>query len=269
MKICLFCNEPLLSKWQKKFCNVSCQNKYMNPLRTLKNIEIESICEKCETSFKQIIKENSKSKKSKKRFCSRKCANSHIISDEMKFKLSKQLKFRVKIKKPQHKKICEFCKNEYLTYNIKRKFCSKSCSTKNFISFSRKGGLKSSQNKVKRSKNEIYFSELCKKEFSNTLCNAQIFNGWDADIILPDLKIAILWNGKWHYEKITKQHSVSQVENRDKIKINEIIKFGYSPYIIKDMGKYNKTFVEKEFEKFKNSGLMAVAAHLSHKQGVP
>ena len=32
-----------------------------------------------------------------------------------------------------------------------------------------------------------------------------IFNGWDADIILTDLKIAILWNGKWHYEKLTKK----------------------------------------------------------------
>lgn len=38
-----------------------------------------------------------------------------------------------------------------------------------------------------------------------------MFNGWDADIIIEDLKIAILWNGKWHYEKITEKHSVSQV----------------------------------------------------------
>jgi hypothetical protein len=26
---------------------------------------------------------------------------------------------------------------------------------------------------------------------------------------------------------------------------------GYIPYIIKDMGKYNKNFIEKEFEKLK------------------
>lgn len=37
--------------------------------------------------------------------------------------------------------------------------------------------------------------------------------------------------------------------NRDKIKINEIIKCGYKPYIIKDLGKYNRVFVEEEFNK--------------------
>lgn len=57
----------------------------------------------------------------------------------------------------------------------------------------------------------------------------------------------MLWNGKWHYEKITKNHSVKQVQNRDKIKIEEIKKAGYIPYIIKDNGKYNTNKVENEF----------------------
>jgi hypothetical protein len=77
-----------------------------------------------------------------------------------------------------------------------------------------------------------------------------MFNGWDADIIIPILKIAILWNGKWHYEKLMKEHSLEQVQNRDIIKIKEIKKLGFTPYIIKDMGRYNKNFVEKEFQKF-------------------
>ncbi len=38
--------------------------------------------------------------------------------------------------------------------------------------------------------------------------------------------------------------------NRDKIKIKEIINCGYTPYIIKDMGKYDPKFVEEEFNKF-------------------
>ena len=80
-----------------------------------------------------------------------------------------------------------------------------------------------------------------------------MFNGWDADIILLEEKIAILWNGKWHYEKITKKHSVEQVQIRDRIKIDEILKSGFKPYIINDMGKYNKEFVNSEFEKLKNS----------------
>ena len=37
------------------------------------------------------------------------------------------------------------------------------------------------------------------------------------------------------------KHSFKMVQNRDKIKIHEIEKFGYIPYVIKDMGK------EKDF----------------------
>ena len=62
--------------------------------------------------------------------------------------------------------------------------------------------------------------------------------------------MAVLWNGKWHYQKITKKHSLKQVQNRDKIKLKEIVKAGFTPYIIKDEGVENKAFVEAEFVKF-------------------
>jgi len=74
---------------------------------------------------------------------------------------------------------------------------------------------------------------------------------WDADVILHDHKIAVLWNGRWHYEQLRKGHSVKQVQARDRIKIRAIEKRGYIPYIIKDMGKHNKKFVEQQFELFK------------------
>ena len=142
-------------------------------------------------------------------------------------------------------------------------FCSKTCSeyykthrneflTEEALKRISEGGRKSAilQGDSKRSKNEIYFYELCKQKFNKVLNNECIFNGWDADIIIEDYKIAILWNGPWHYKKIKEKHSVEQVQNRDKIKISEIQKTGYIPYIIKDMGKYNKSFVEIEFQKF-------------------
>lgn len=88
-----------------------------------------------------------------------------------------------------------------------------------------------------------------KEKYTDVLNNEVIFNGWDADIIIKKYKIAILWNGKWHYEKITKSHSITQVENRDRIKIKEIESCGYLPYIIKDMGRENRNFVEEEFKK--------------------
>jgi hypothetical protein len=136
---------------------------------------------------------------------------------------------------------CICCGKDFLSSKKNSKCCSLSCSA-------RIGVKVQSQNR--RSKSEIYFSELCDKDFKNIKTNEPMFNGWDADIILNDQKIAVLWNGKWHYEKITNKHSVLQVQNRDLIKIKEIIKFGYKPYVIKDVGKFRKWFVEKEYENF-------------------
>lgn len=59
-----------------------------------------------------------------------------------------------------------------------------------------------------------------------------------------------MWNGPWHYKKISKTQSLKQVQIRDKIKTDIIEKYNYTPYIITDMGKYNKKFVEQEFELF-------------------
>ena len=104
------------------------------------------------------------------------------------------------------------------------------------------------QSKNRRSKNEIYFAELCNKKFNEVKFNEPMFNGWDADVIIEDLKLAVLWNGKWHYSKIKEKHSVEQVQNRDRIKQEEIIKSGYNFYVIKDFGKADNQFVIKKFE---------------------
>jgi hypothetical protein len=93
------------------------------------------------------------------------------------------------------------------------------------------------------------FFEYCKITFGSVENNLPIFNGWDADIIIHDYKIAVMWNGVWHYKKVRKNHSVPQVQNRDKLKIKEIINFGYTPYVIEDLGKFSKKKVELEFEK--------------------
>lgn len=114
------------------------------------------------------------------------------------------------------------------------------------------GGCKGIQHQgdLRRSKNEIEFCKLCEEYFDNVKHNESIFNGWDADIIIEDIKFAVLWNGPWHYKQITKSHSVKQTQNRDKIKVKEIEECGWTPYIIKDMGKANKNFVKEKFKEF-------------------
>ena len=112
----------------------------------------------------------------------------------------------------------------------------------------------------RRSKNEAYFAQLCINYFGadDIKTNEPMFDGWDADIIIESHKLAILWNGKWHYEKITAKHSVAQVQNRDRIKVSKIMAYNYIPFAIKDMGSFNKEFVEREFS--------SMVEHLSHKQ---
>lgn len=262
MNKCLNCGKEV----KNKYCNVSCQNIHQGTIRADKRLGVFMIfnvkCKKCGKDFE--VNEREKLFPQKEHYyCSRSCANSRYHSDETKNKISKSLIKYDKtliIKKIKPEKIVTTCKNcskeiEHTT-NVKRIFCSHSCCTTYYNLNTDRchiNGLKSCivQKEKRRSKNEIYFSELCISFFKNVSINESIFNGWDADVILNDDKIAILWNGKWHYKKIKKEHSVKQVQNRDRIKIIEIEKMNYKPYIIKDMGKYNKNFVEQEFQKLK------------------
>jgi len=275
MNTCLSCGKDV----KNKYCNVSCQNKHQNQSKTIKKygeyIEFDVCCESCSKNFSVIEREFLHPQKDKY-FCSRSCSNKRVVTAEHKQKTSSTLKSwyeshskpksvfspkQEKTKTIKEKVVfegkCEFCGETYLKRKKKQRFCGVICvrkkNRKNLLEFSSIGGRNSAkqQSSTRRSKNEIYFAELCKNHFNNIKTNATIFNGWDADVIIEDYKIAVLWNGKWHYEKITEAHSVKQVQNRDKIKISEIQKLNYEPYIIKDLGKFNKTFVENEFEKIK------------------
>ncbi len=123
---------------------------------------------------------------------------------------------------------CKICDKKFIWNNItkgSKQCCSKECSIKNF-------SLQGRKNKnigVKRSKDEIELFELCNNYYNNVTSNEKIFNFWDADILLNDYKIAILWNGPWHYQDMPGlTHSLKQVQNRDRIKKKEIEKAGWS-----------------------------------------
>ena len=150
----------------------------------------------------------------------------------------------VRPSKRKRLKTCE-CGNIFYSKSKKSKYC--------FSCRSRIGGLASAKANVKRSRHEKYFYELCNNTFSNVIHNETIFNGWDADIILQNEKIAVLWNGVWHYKKCNKKHSVLQVQNRDRIKRKIITSCGYIVYIIKDdMRHFQKQKVEEKFKRFEN-----------------
>lgn len=251
MNSCLHCGKPV----KNKYCNTSCQNKHQGHLRENKKYgeikEFKVQCYQCGKEFKVKERESFFPKK-EKYYCSRSCANTRNHNKKTKKKISKKLTKESTI----IEKKCEHCETLFKSLRRKKqRFCGRSCSTI-YVNLttdrSRKGGRRSAevQKETRRSLNEIYMAELCEEHFEGVLTNVPMFNGWDADVILTEEKIAILWNGPWHYKKIKEAHSVKQVQNRDKIKIKEIKKCGFTPYVIKDMGSEDNKLVESEFRKF-------------------
>lgn len=258
---CKFCGKEV----KGKFCNAICQNKYTALLRKQRYEEKPDLCVNCgkPLSYKQHLE--------KGKFCSHNCSATY--SNKMKESLTESHKQNIRKsiidrykQHPQLRKLytCVVCGNEY-NYEkgiSTKKCCSKNCSlylkthrkyflSKDALESLSVAGRKSVyiQGNTRRSKNEIEFYNLCREYFSNVDANIPIFNGWDADVIIHEYKLAILWNGSWHYKEIYEKSSLKQIQNRDKIKEQEIINCGYIPYIIKDMGKANHNFVLQEFNK--------------------
>jgi hypothetical protein len=253
MKICKYCRKELKFENPKQYGAhlTNCEQNPSKKERDIKKIRKKNFVLRCTcgNDFRIFCTDEAFDKGEFKKFCSRSCANARIHTNESKSKISKSL---TKIKSMSTIQ-CQNCGKEFEFATIKkRKFCSKSCSTRfnNSNGMCVEGGKASAGSQKKRSKNETYFAKLCEYNFKNVLTNETKFNGWDADIIIEDIKCAILWNGIWHYRKITKNHSLDQVQNRDRIKIKEIKKEGYIPYVIEDLGKFNEEKVKWEMDKF-------------------
>lgn len=120
--------------------------------------------------------------------------------------------------------------------NKNKKTCQAECRTKLNVKNGTISGRKSAAKRVRRSKDEIALSILCESHFTHVTNNDnQIANGWDADILIHDIKTAILWNGPWHYKEMGfSNHSLSQVQNRDAIKIKEFTKAGWKVLVFED-----------------------------------
>ena len=223
-----------------------------------KHEDVVSICPQCGAEFA-----NKSSGKEQKKFCSHKCANVFLARSRDQQELNTKIKIaaqkaiakiaETKDTPPTLSVVCATCKSCFTVkwHRRSRKYCSRSCSSsatgKKYGSII---GRLSAQKMVKRSKNEILFAELCAEKWT-VVCIEPMFDGWDADVAIPEIKVAVLWNGVWHYkDKIRNGHSLLQVQTRDRIKLDAIEKHGYQSYVIKDMGKHNPVFVREEFEKF-------------------
>jgi hypothetical protein len=249
-----------------------------NPNRRIQEQKfVEFNCAYCD---KLVVKKKIKKNSSNRHFCDLTCSaifnstldnnfNRKINERNFEFKIinSSNLEFNItniEIEEFEKQRIftiyikkCEECRNVFKAKptQLHNRFCCYKCSnefSKKNIDSCRKGGKNSITLQNRRSKNEVSFANKCLEKFNNVGLNEKCFNGWDSDIILHDQKIAVLWNGVWHYKQIVKNHSIEQTQNRDRLKIKEIEKLGYIPYIIKDMGKYSEKKVQLEWDIFLN-----------------
>jgi G:T-mismatch repair DNA endonuclease (very short patch repair protein) len=220
-----------------KFCSKSCNATFYNAIRrTNKPSKIQT--GKCKQCNLPLFNKNNK-------FCSRSCAAKYnnplkpTRSEESRNKTSKSNKSSSN--RPHQCKIsfCKVCGT--LIRNSHRSSCSDKCKT-NLL---QAGGRNSAATRIKRSKDEIKLYNLCKIQFLSVRHNESLTEGWDADIIIDDYKIAILWNGVWHYRQMPhNNHSLSQVQNRDKIKIQKLTEIGWKVLVYEDQYFTPKTAFE-------------------------
>ena len=249
---CKFCDKEYEKIQQLGGHIVYCQeNPGKREKKTSKKI-FSLKCKTCGEDYEILETQHNIDNNKYKKNCSIKCANKRNHTEEIKESISKKL---IKVNNLDRKRNCPLCKKEFLYKKKKQIFCSKKCNSinNNNNGAALKGGLASKisiKTYSNRSKNEIAFANKCLEYFTNVSLNEKFFNGWDSDIILHNEKIAILWNGIWHYKKVYENHYLEQVQNRDRLKTIEIKNKGYIPYIIKDVGSYSIKKVNLEWDLF-------------------
>lgn len=277
-----YCKDNPNSNYEKQKISIK-QKQFLEKQKQLdKETEKEYtfICKECKKEYKLILSDKQYKKHKYSNFCSVSCARkyaSHYVKHDLKEVKCIDCGKVIYIKNRASDKTCRckecqlihseplkkciICGKEFRRHNAS--CCSKECSKiynqnrKQYLSNEtllrfQEIGKKSAQiqSELRRSKNEIEFCVLCENYFNNVEHNKPIFNGWDADIIIHDIKFAVLWNGKVHYEPIFGQANLNRVISRDKIKLKEIQNIKYVPYIIKDIEKHNDNFVQEKFDEF-------------------
>ncbi len=187
----------------------------------------------------------------KRKFCSRTCSttfnnSNRNVSDLQKEKTSQSLE-RYYMENAHHGKInttvtkvCPHCGDSFTKRNVKgviTKYCSPQCATSSdeHKLHCRKAGQKSARTRVIRSKDERHLFDLCASHFQSVDHNQPLVDNWDADIVIHDIKTAILWNGPWHRIQMPhKNHSLSQVQTRDRIKVRELTNAGWNVIVFED-----------------------------------
>lgn len=175
--------------------------KYQKPPHTLEKLMSEKYlevkCLLCDTFF---LKRAADINRTKNNFCSRGCSGQYNLINYCKTQEKTCLNCNTKIFRQQK----EISKNK-----TNRFYCSHSCRA----TFSNK-----SRKNTNRSKIEIEFGQELAKLFPTLkfIYNDRIvLDGYELDIYIPELKLAIEWNGTVHYQPIYGEDKLNKIQYRD------------------------------------------------------
>ena len=124
-------------------------------------------------------------------------------------------------------------------------FCSQSCA----CSYNN-----TKKRKSRRSKSEKLLFDLIEAEFPNLKIIANdkdLLDGYELDIVIPSIGLAIEWNGIVHYKPIYGQDKLTLIQKRDQEKQERAKKKGISLIIVPDLVSTDK-YVREAFYKIKS-----------------
>lgn len=220
------------------------------------------ICEKCKNEFEYVQTKQH----SERRFCSQKCANSHIqtkkqnearrkkaknyfatISPELKSKISTLISEKNKKRLDRchevYNKNCLFCNEPFSTKNRKKRFCSLSCAAKYNLNTGRNLGW--STRKFKSSYAESFFEKVLINNEIKFIREKKV-GLYFIDFALKN-KIALEIDGKQHKKPDRKSHD----DRRDEFLKQQ----GWFVYRIQWKSVNRKSgseYIKKEIENFLN-----------------
>lgn len=148
-------------------------------------------------------------------------------------------------------KPCGWCSKEVTKYVAEYKssksgeiFCNRSCSA----SFNN-----TKKRKATRSKSETLLFNLLKEEFNylNVIPNdKELLDGYEVDIAIPSIKLAIEWNGIVHFKPIYGCNKFTSIQKRDFEKQQKAIEKNINLIVIPDLVSTD-TYVKESFQTIK------------------
>ena len=209
-----------------KFCNNSCAATYNNKNRGKRSEE-----SKQKTRNSMLTSERVKEalKRRRKRYINGERRSSSLKGKE----ISKRIIWE-----------CPVCQKKLrLTEQqaSKRKYCSGTC--RNSVNNKVIRGTRSKAEMVLEQKIKDNFSKL--KFYTN---DRATLNGKELDFYFPDLKIAIEWNGIYHYKNIHKSKTWSRIKKNDKRKRELCDSKDIELIVVKDLTSSKKFIEEKTDE---------------------